>query len=281
MIKNNVYAILDFDGFVCKSFYANKEDPMNLYAARNILRDLVQAAVEKTARYFNCKENFVTVVALMSGHSWKKDIYPSYKRSRKKDEYLGIYREEIKKLSSVQVIQQLEADEAIVLLSDYLQDIGHKEFIVFSDDKDLRYYCPVYCKINITEEIQEADALEIYSKQLEQMIIGDGEDNIKGIPKVGEKTAPKLLAQYGYDLKGVIRCFRDKEVDIDNCLRDLLLVVPLEEIYREKTDSTEKVSKDILTKSEVNDYEVMQLIISQIQYLNNIVKEVYDEIKKS
>lgn len=278
MIKNNVYAILDFDGFVCKSFYANKEDPMNLYAARNILRDLVKAAVEKTAKYFHCKESFVTTIALMSGHSWKKDIYPSYKRSRKRDEYLGIYREEIKKLKSVQTIPQLEADEAIVLLSDYLQDIGHKEFIIFSDDKDLKYYCPTYCKINITEEIQVADALEIYSKQLEQMVVGDNEDNIKGVPKVGEKTAPKLLSQYGYDLKGVIKCFKDKEVNIDNCLRDLLLVIPLEEIYREETESTKRVAEDILTKEKLpNDWDVAQLIISQIQYLNKIVKEVYDE----
>lgn len=276
--KTKYYAILDYDGYVCKAFYANKDDPMDMRISAEILRDLELAAVERTANFFNAPRDAVRVLRVMSGHSWKKDIYPSYKRKRKRDEYLGIFRDEVKRYPSIRLVPQLEADEVIVLLSDYFQSINFNNYIVFSDDKDLRYYCPTCCKINITEEIAEQDYLDVYKTQLEQMLIGDAEDNIKGIPGVGAKTAPKLLDQYGYDIKGVVRCFRDKGVDIDSCLRDLLLVIPLGRSYREpQPGKEESITTDIICNSKVVDQLICELLISQIQFLNKIVKEVYDE----
>lgn len=280
-IKNNYYAILDFDGFVCKSFYANNDDPMNPYLARNILRDLTSAAVEKTAAHFGIDKDHVKVLPIMSGHSWKKDIYPSYKRKRKKDDFLGAYRDIIKQSPSIITIPQLEADEVIVMLSDYLTDINCNNYIVFSDDKDLKYYTPNFCRINITEEITINDTGDIYTLALEQMLAGDGEDSIKGIPNVGMKTAQKLLSIYGYDLMGVIQCYKDKGIDIDACLRDLLLIIPLSEMYREETEEFKKASRDILKGDMPLDWSISQVIISQIQYLNKKVKEVYNKDEKS
>lgn len=276
-IKNNIYAILDYDGFVCKAFYANKEDPMNIQAAANILKDLETAARDKTADFFGVPSDEIHILRIMSGHSWKKDIYPSYKRKRKKDEFLGVFRDKVKNMPRVRVINQLEADEVIVLLSDYLSECNINKYIVFSDDKDLRFYCPVCCKINITEEVHPQDFMDVYTSQLEQMLIGDSEDNIKGIPKVGEKTAPKLLSKYGYNLKGVIKCFKDNGVDIDNCLRDLLLVIPLSKTYRhDDPDSEAGVAEDIIIGTPPVDQLINRLLIGQIQYLNEAVKGVYD-----
>lgn len=275
---NKYYAILDYDGYVCKAFYANKDNPMDMKASAGILRELEDSAAQKVSEYFHAPRDTVRIIRVMSGHSWKKDIYPSYKRKRKKNEYLGMFRDEVKRYPSIRLVQQLEADEVIVLISDYLQSQNKNNYIVFSDDKDLRYYCPTCCKINLTEEIIEQDYLDVYKSQLEQMLIGDSEDNIKGIPKVGEKTAPILLEQYGYDIKNVIKCFRDKEVDIDNCLRDLLLVIPLSQNYRDKNSRDEmSVVLDILEGRKVIDQQICNLLINQIQYLNKIVKEVYDE----
>ena len=276
--KTKCYALLDYDGYVCKAFYANKDDPMNMKASAEILRDLEKAAIEKASEFFNIPEDSVRILRIMSGHSWKKDIYPSYKRKRQKNEYLGYFRDEIKRYPGIRLVNQLEADEIIVLLSDYFQSRKFDNYIVFSDEKDLRYYCPICCKINITEEVQIQDYLDVYKAQLEQMLAGDSEDNIKGIPGVGNKTAPKLLGQYGYDIQGVIRCFRDKGIDIDNCLRDLLLVIPLATSYRNpEPEKEEAIATDIVCGSKVVDQVVCSLLISQIQFLNKIVKEVYDE----
>lgn len=272
------YALLDYDGYICKAFYANKEDPMNMTASATILKDLELAAVEKMSAYFNTPKDTIRLIRIISGHSWKKDIYPSYKRQRKRDEYLGMFRDKVKTYPSIRLVPQLEADEAIVLISDYLQSINKDNYIVFSDDKDLRYYCPKCCKINITEEVVKQDNLDVYKSQLIQMLAGDSEDNIKGIPRVGMKTGEKLLDKYGYDLKSVIRCFKDNEIDIDNCLRDLLLIIPLAKEYRdENTLAEESIVTDLLEGRRVIDAHVCTLLINQIQFLSKIVKEVYDE----
>lgn len=276
-INTTKYAILDYDGYVCKAFYANKENPMDIQTAEEILKDLEFAAVSKAINYFDVDYKDLRIIKLMSGHSWKKDIYPSYKRTRKRDEYLGVFRDYIKSNDKDIIIPDcLEADEAIVCLADYLRNY-HEDFIVFSDDKDLRYYSEVYCKINITEEVHEQDILSVWKYQLEQMIIGDREDNITGIPKVGEKTAPKILDTYGYDISGVIKCFKDKNIDIDNCLRDLLLIIPLSEDYLEDKNTSRNIAKSILQNKIVDNYDTYEAIISQIKFLNNKVKEVYNE----
>lgn len=270
------YALLDYDGFVCKAFYANKENYMDMESATQILKDLSNAALSKVEGYFNTKD--VQVIPVMSGHSWKKDIYPSYKRTRKRDEYLGAFREYIKEEFKREIVigPQLEADEILVCLSDYLTHLK-KKFIVFSDDKDLRYYSKNYCKINITEEVQERDFLTNWKEQLEQMIIGDREDNIQGIPKVGEKTAPKLLEACGYNIEGVIRCFKDRGIEIDNCLRDLLLVIPLSQDYITDKELVRDLSREVLYYGEPDELTVNKALIGQIQYLNKVVKDIYDE----
>lgn len=272
------YALLDFDGYICKSFYANKEDMMNMDSAENILLDLYQAAMTKTHDYFRDRTNPIKVLPIVSGHSWKKDIYPSYKRQRKRDEYLGIYRERIIEKYKPIIIETLEADEVIVMIADYLRAIGEENYIIFSDDKDLRYYTERYCKINITEQVVEQEPQSLIYNQLAQMLIGDREDNIQGIPKVGEKTAPKLLEQYGFTLEGVIQIFKDKGIDIDQTLRDLLLVVPMSDSYLSLTEPAYRVANQIIQGVNIDMLDVHNSIISQVQFLNEKVKSIYDEV---
>lgn len=271
-----VYAILDYDGYVCKAFYANKDNPMDIDSSVEILEDLEASAIRKTLNYFDVNYEDLKVIKVMSSHSWKKDIYPSYKRTRKKNEYLGLFRDYIKETDKeITLVQSLEADEVIVCLSDWLRE-NKEDFVIFSDDKDLRYYSETFCKINITEEIQKQDMLDIWKYQLEQMIIGDREDDITGIPKIGEKTAPKLLEVYGYDIEGVVKSFKDKGVGIDECLRDLLLVIPLSESYLDNNQLGWEIAQQVISKNKVDNVDVYEAIISQIQFLNKKVKEIYD-----
>ena len=273
-------AILDFDGYICKSFYANKDDMMDTQKAESILLDLYQSAVTKVKDYFKDRTSPTKIIPVVSGHSWKKDIYPSYKRQRKRDEYLGLYREQIINKYKPVMIETLEADEVIVMLADYLRAIGRDDYVVFSDDKDLRYYTERYCKINITEQIVEQDIMALQYDQYCQMIIGDREDNIQGVPKVGEKTAPKLLNEYGFTLDGVIRIFKDKGIDIDQTLRDLLLIIPMSDSYLDFTEPAYRVANQIINGEKVDMLDVHNSIISQVQYLNDKVKSIYDKEAK-
>lgn len=271
-------AILDFDGYICKSFYANKDDMMDMQKAEDILLDLYQSAVTKVKDYFKDRTSPTKIIPVVSGHSWKKDIYPSYKRQRKRDEYLGVYRERIIEKYKPVMIETLEADEVIVMLADYLRAISRDDYVIFSDDKDLRYYTERYCKINITEQIVEQNIMELQCNQYCQMIIGDREDNIQGVPKVGEKTAPKLLGEYGFTLDGVIKIFKDKGIDIDQTLRDLLLIIPMSDSYLKLTEPAYRVAHQIIDGVKIDMLDVHNSIISQVQFLNDKVKSIYDEV---
>ena len=68
------YAILDYDGFICKSFFAAHR---NETQALEILADLTSTALDKAREYF--KYNDIKSYLIASGHSWKKDLYSDYK----------------------------------------------------------------------------------------------------------------------------------------------------------------------------------------------------------
>ena len=226
--------LLDFDGYICKAFYAS------------------------IARL---KDNFGhgAVIKVISGHTYKKDVYPSYKLGRKRNEDLGAFREYVKlTYEDLKIVPNLEADDVITMMA---EDLGN--CIVFSDDKDLRYYNPQYCKININEEIgYEADYKK---KQLIQLLVGDKEDDIAGIPKVGEKTAEKLLDMYGWNIDSVIEIYRDKQVTIDECLKNLLLISPI------------RKENVIDYRYGLDDSTTLNNILGHFRYWNEKVTEIYNK----
>ena len=273
------YALLDYDGYICKAYYAGLKENKQ----EKVLSDLVDSAVKRVKEYFNTDD--VKIIKVISGHTFKKDIYPSYKLRRKKDEGLGEFRNLIKQKQAKELtcVKNLEADDVLILLQKHLNTINVNN-VVFSDDKDLRYYAYRYCKLNEENEIQENDISELINIYA-QMLAGDSEDDIKGIPRMGMKTAIKYLESNMVidkdPLETVIKCYHDKNIDIDSCLRDLLLVIPTGSIYTE--DESEELSINVSTLVLKNDFSdnldlaVSRMIESQIKGLNKIVKGVYIE----
>ena len=86
-------------------------------------------------------------------------------------------------------------------------------------------------------------------------------------------TEPKIIAQRANTNK----IFKEKEVDIDMALRDLLLVVPLSESYINDIDSAYKVAYSILNNKKPRDLDVHNALIGQIEYLRDAVVEVYND----
>ena len=261
----NILGLFDYDGFICKAFYASiARNEGELEQIEQVLIDLTKSATDKVRKLKEDKSDKVIVRLFASGHTYKKDIYPSYKAHRKKDEYLGVFREYIldKYKDKIIRIDQLEADDVITM--EYQKALQEGDYpIVISDDKDLRYYNPFYCKINITEEPSYEDDWE--NKILEQMLIGDKEDGITGIPKVGEKTAEKLLRLKGYTLSSVIQIYKEHDISIDDCLKNLILVTPI----------TPEFVEDYQVG--LDDKTIMNNIIGHFKFFNNKVKEVYFE----
>lgn len=251
-------ALLDFDGYICKAYYATiSKGSTDFDEMLALLEELVESAKSKV-------EEDAIIKYYISGHTYKKDIYPSYKANRKKDPSLGEFREFVKlyygnKLSK----DNVEADDLIVL--DYeAYDKGGFSPVVFSDDKDLRYYCKRYCKINLSEEIVEQDEKEMEQYRIIQFLTGDREDNVQGVYGIGEKKALIELNKLGgVTIENVIRVYKNKGIDIDECLKNLILISPLHS----------KVIEDYC----YDDESMLDNIIGLFKYWNKKVKEIYYE----
>ena len=184
-------ALLDFDGYICKAYYATiSRDSTDFDEMLALLEELVESAKSKV-------EKDAIIKYYISGHTYKKDIYPSYKANRKKDPLLGEFREFVKLCYGNELIQDdAEADDLIIADYEAYDKDGFTP-VVFSDDKDLRYYCKRYCKINLSEEILEQDEKEMEQHRIIQFLTGDREDNVQGVYGIGEKKALIELNKLG------------------------------------------------------------------------------------
>ena len=105
-------------------------------------------------------------------------------------------------------LDQYEADDIIGTLSREGNEAG-VEVVVFTGDKDLTQLATEHTTVLITrkgitdtEKYTPEHIMEKYGITASQMIdmmglMGDPSDNIPGVPGVGEKTAIKLLKEYG------------------------------------------------------------------------------------
>lgn len=142
--------------------------------------------------------------------------YEQYKGTRKSmpnelREQVPVVKE-ILKAMNVPVVEQagIEADDIIGTIARMAELEGYKVTIV-SGDRDLLQLVTDNVTLRIpktkggktvVEDYTPAMVYEVYSLSPNQIIdlkglMGDSSDNIPGLPGVGEKTATKLLMQYG------------------------------------------------------------------------------------
>jgi DNA polymerase-1 len=112
-------------------------------------------------------------------------------------------------------LEGYEADDIIGTLTRMADELGNIEVIVVSGDKDMLQLASEHVKIALTRkgvsDVELYDPpyiMEKYGLTPNQIIdlkglMGDTSDNIPGIPGVGEKTALKLLHEYG-SVEGVL-----------------------------------------------------------------------------
>ena len=133
------------------------------------------------------------VFAFSGKGNFRKDLYPEYKANRantRKPMAYAELKEWVSKEFITIIVDGIEADDILGLYAD--------DYILVSDDKDLMTVPSlhfvekerVYKKINTH--------LANYNWMC-QTLTGDATDNYKGCPKIGAKTAEKLLAGINCD----------------------------------------------------------------------------------
>lgn len=267
------FILLDYDGFIVKAYYASKsKDNDTEDTPIDILLNLEEQAFNKGIEYFGENEE-IQMLKITSGHSYKKDIFPGYKGKRKKDEELGNFRDYVKENFDIVLADNLEADDLITLIN----DIHNQECLVISDDKDLRYYNRIISRINPTEPIIEQDLNVMAENKFIQMIEGDSIDCIKGIPRKGEVWSRKYLDKNGYSTESVIKAYKESGVDIDECLKNLVEVIPLNLFFISEEYYT--LAIDMINKKSYAD--TMKIIEVFIRAISEQIKEVYYSDSKS
>lgn len=162
------------------------------------------------------KPEYLTVAFDVHAPTFRHEMYDAYKGTRKPmaeelRQQVPVMKEVLKAMG-IRIIEQagLEADDLLGTLSKRCEKEG-MEVAVLSGDRDLLQLATEHVKIRIpktkqgrteVEDYYAADVKEKYQVTPTEFIdvkalMGDTSDNIPGVPSIGEKTATKIIVEYG------------------------------------------------------------------------------------
>lgn len=217
--EKNLY-LLDAYALIYRAYYAFIRAPrvnsqgLNtsaMFGFTNALNDVIN----------NHNPTHIAVAFDMPGKTFRNDDYPAYKANREEtpdDIKIAIpYIRQIIEAFNIPILEKegFEADDIIGTVAKKAEAEGFNVFMV-TPDKDFGQL--VTDKIKMMKPARKGNSSEILGvkevcekfgvERTEQVIDllglwGDSVDNIPGIPGIGEKTAKKLLAEYG-SVEGLI-----------------------------------------------------------------------------
>ncbi|MBQ8803613.1 MAG: DNA polymerase I [Tyzzerella sp.] len=162
------------------------------------------------------KPEYLTVAFDVHAPTFRHEMYPEYKGTRKPmmDELrqqVPVIKDVLKAMG-VKIIEQagLEADDLLGTISKRCEKEG-MDVAIISGDRDLLQLATEKVKIRIpktkqgkteVEDYYAADVKTRYEVTPKEFIdlkalMGDTSDNIPGVPSIGEKTATKIIVEYG------------------------------------------------------------------------------------
>jgi len=205
--------LIDGNSYIYRAFYAIRNlsgsdgTPTNaIFGFTNMLLKLLK---EKKPDYFG-------IVFDMPGPTHRHEVFKEYKanRSPMPDDMIPQVPliKEIVNAFNIPIIEKqgYEADDILGMIAKDAEAKGIDVFIA-TGDKDM---CQVVSpKVRLCDTMkdkvtEEKDVVERYGIKPEQFpeilaLMGDASDNIPGAPGIGEKTAVKLLKEFG-DLNNLI-----------------------------------------------------------------------------
>ena len=162
------------------------------------------------------KPEYLTVAFDVHAPTFRHEMYPEYKGTRKPmlDELrqqVPVIKEVLQAMG-VKIVEQagLEADDLLGTISKRCENQG-MDVAIISGDRDLLQLATEKIKIRIPKTKQGKTEIEDYyatdvkaryevtPKEFIDLkaLMGDSSDNIPGVPSIGEKTATKIIVEYG------------------------------------------------------------------------------------
>ena len=186
-----------------------------IYAANPDAEGDIQAVIESSRRSLArslAAHRPTHAISILDSHeiTWRHQLAPTYKANRAPPPAvlmanLGEFQRVFKALGVASlVVPHFEADDVIATLARGIAASGGQVTILSTD----KGFLPLLSKgINIYHHfdhhvITAAEAIAKFDVRLEQLsdywaMAGDPTNNIKGVPRVGKKTAAALLKTYG------------------------------------------------------------------------------------
>ena len=213
MQENKTLFLLDAYALIFRAYYAFIRNPMTnkdgvntstIFGFVNTLDEVLRKQ----------KPSHVGVVFDPSGPTFRKEMYPEYKANREatpEDIKLAIpYIKRILEAYNIPFVEVegFEADDVIGTIAKKAEYEGFKVFMM-TPDKDYTQLVSENIFIfkpkrsgNNAEVLGIKEIKELFKVKPEQVIDvlalwGDSSDNVPGVPGIGEKTAKKIISEYG------------------------------------------------------------------------------------
>ncbi len=205
------FVIIDGSSLVHRAFYAL---PL-LTTASGLYTNAVYGFTMMMVKLLGELKPDLMVVAFDKGKiTFRNEAYAEYKAHRKPtpielSEQFSLVKEVLQSFGITTMEQAgYEADDIIGTLATLGEKAGHQVIIVTGDRDALQLISP-HTKVMLTKKgISDMDVYDgqafqdkygvTPSQQIDlKGLMGDSSDNIPGVPGIGEKTATKLIAQYG------------------------------------------------------------------------------------
>ncbi len=210
--------LVDGNNLLFRSYYATAYSGNFMKNSKGFPTNALYGFINMINKIINDEKPTYMLVAFDKGKTFRHDKYKDYKAGRIKmpDELKQQFPVAKKILTNLGIkwfeIDNYEADDIIGTMANMIDESNDYEGLIVSSDKDLLQL--ITDKV-IVKMLKSKDYImmtkdkffEVYGLTPEKMIDikslqGDASDNIPGVKGIGEKTALKLLQDYG-SLEGV------------------------------------------------------------------------------
>ncbi len=205
--KKPTLYLIDGSNYVFRAFYAirhlsnSKGFPTNaVYGFATMLMKLLR----------DRKPDYIAVAFDLKGPTFRDEVYESYKANRAPTPDALIpqipFIKDVVRGFSIPVLEKegIEADDLIATLAKKYAEKGIKVFIVSGDKDFLQMVSEDIMVIDtMKDRVYDIDGVkERFGVAPEKVVdvlalTGDASDNIPGVPGIGDKTAQRLIAEFG------------------------------------------------------------------------------------
>ncbi|MAA71899.1 MAG: DNA polymerase I, partial [Bermanella sp.] len=208
MTESNAQKVILVDGssYLFRAFHAIREMNTSSGFPTNAIRGVISMIRKLQKDYTDSK---IVVVFDAKGKTFRNDLYSEYKANRPPmPDDLRVQIQPIHDIIKAMglpllVINGVEADDVIGTLSKKFKNI--REVKIFSGDKDFAQLVdkktsiinPINLDIVDQKAVKKKFGVEPKNIIDYLALVGDKSDNIPGVPGVGNKTASRLINQYG------------------------------------------------------------------------------------